>query len=65
MTTVAEMLERLAKARGRSQLAEIMSGYQTAFRNNQAMMRSIRNIEEITKASRTKNGISKRVMMRR
>ncbi len=65
MTTVAEMLERLAQARGKSQLAEIMSGYQTAFRNNQDMLRSIKNIQDITKACKSKNGVSKKLMRRR
>lgn len=49
MTTVVEMLERLAQAGGKDKFAEIMSGFKTGLRNNNEMMRSIRNIEEITK----------------
>ena len=61
MTTVVEMLERLAQAGGKDKFAEIMSGFKTGLRNNNEMMRSIRNIEEITNSTESncikKNGV--------
>lgn len=65
MTSVIQILERLANANGKSQFSEMVRGYELHYRKNQEMLKTLDNVQRIIElCKRDRMGIS-RISMRR
>lgn len=65
MTTVIQVLEKLAQVKERSKLERMLNGFSRASKKNIALFNSLDNLKRITKVCKKKHRIAARLSTRR